>query len=500
MSISVPNSKKVVSTHGKQLLRELCDSDANLERVISFVDADPFAGRLKDPDYGNNAYHYLLGSSFSAQFVVAVLRKLLEKSPEGIAATNKNGTLPLHMCLSQPNIVIEAAVMLIQAYPESAGIPNSQGFTPLFLCVMRDNPNFELCKLVCKTCPTAPSTQNRTKSLPLHFAVNRRKPNKDVVRMLLRRHAAAASVVNEYGVLPIHCAAQCTDDVEVIRMLYEAYADGIKTADRQGRTCLHLAVMAMGKEHEKAVSREEEEEEELSRELSTLQINSSNKGASSSGGDKGAAYSDDDDDDEVVTASKSVKNELVEREGRSREVIRFLVTTWPQALVTENNFQATPVETVLEKSKRIKQTKSRKIQIYGLFDDPPTARLLLTAQKYRAEKRLLPGLRPRLQTALRELNWLARRDAMLIGSKLMTFSAAAAVTQDSKKSSGAKGGKKPTSSGTKKNSGTGGGAGRDDENMELIPLTDDDIPKNNILARLRRRGFMECVRLCFSWI
>jgi hypothetical protein len=37
------------------------------------------------------------------------------------------------------------------------------------------------------------------------------------------------------------------------------------------------------------------------------------------------------------------------------------------------------------------------------------------------------------------------------------------------------------------------------KNVILI-FGDEDIPRNNILARFRRRGYIDVVRLCISWI
>jgi hypothetical protein len=155
-AISRANSKQVVSTHGKRLILELSDLDASLETVLNYIDTDPLAGRLKDPDLGNTAYHLLLGSNFPYTFIIPVLRRLLDRSAEGVKVANKIGNLPLHLALAQPNIEKAVAALLIEAYPASVGMPNSQGLTPLFLCVMRDNPSFEICKLVCMHCKGAP--------------------------------------------------------------------------------------------------------------------------------------------------------------------------------------------------------------------------------------------------------------------------------------------------------------------------------------------------------
>lgn len=231
---------------------------------------------------------------------------------------------------------------------------------------------------------------------------------------------------------------------------------------------------------------------------------------------------DDEDESDRKETEAALMNEINERDGsRSRRVIQFLISKWPEALVTDNNFMATPVETVLEKARRIK-CLSRRISIFGLFDDPPTARLLLNAQKYRAEKRLLPPLRPRFYATLRELNWLARRDAIMLSSigekrtigntdntgKIRltvggNSASAAELKQKSKLDSKSHSKKSADKVKIKKDM----NKVAEDEKRDCGTLSgviivngDDDIPRNNILARFRRRGYMDIVRQCVSWI
>jgi hypothetical protein len=231
---------------------------------------------------------------------------------------------------------------------------------------------------------------------------------------------------------------------------------------------------------------------------------------------------DDEDENDRKETEAALSNEINERDGsRSRKVIQFLISQWPEALVTDNNFMATPVETVLEKARRIK-CLSRRISIFGLFDDPPTARLLLNAQKYRAEKRLLPPLRPRFYATLRELNWLARRDAIMLSSigekrtigntdntgKIRltvggNIASAAELKQKSKLDSKNHSKKAVDKGKTKKDTSKVAEEEKPDFEVSggaIIVNGDDDIPRNNILARFRRRGYMDIVRQCVSWI
>jgi ankyrin repeat protein len=98
---------------------------------------------------------------------------------------------------------------------------------------MRDNSNIELCRALCQSFTAGPATPNATKSLPLHFASKRWRPNKELLKLLLKRNPSAASVFNEFGFLPLHCACSTTDDIEAVKMIFEAYPEAIKMKDRQ---------------------------------------------------------------------------------------------------------------------------------------------------------------------------------------------------------------------------------------------------------------------------
>jgi hypothetical protein len=57
-----------------------------------------------------------------------------------------------------------------------------------------------------------------------------------------------------------------------------------------------------------------------------------------------------------------------------------------------------------------------------------------------------------------------------------------------------------------KGGGKGGGGGGakhmdlGDLSREIVAVSDADIPPHNLLARLRRRGHVDVLRLCISWV
>jgi len=303
-----------------------------------------------------------------------------------------------------------------------------------------------------------------------------------------------------------------SDDLETIKLVHAAHPDYIRVRDRQGRTCLHLAVLAVGKDQSKAVEREEHEARETRRLEKSKQKATGGGGgkAAVGGGEEDGDYEEEDNSGGIEygesyhssSSSSSSSSLLLEEKGRSRAVVRWLISMWPEALLWKNNFDSTPTETVLEKTKAVK-SKFKTVQVYGLYDDPPTARILLTSQKYFSAIKRMPGfsLRPLYSKALFELNWIARRDAMLLSyaGEPRPFAVGATCTAvsysasaKSAKSSAAAAKSKPA----KKHGGGGGsGGGGGGKGSKEIP-----IHPRNLLARFRREGNVDVIRIVMEFI
>ena len=342
-----------------------------------------------------------------------------------------------------------------------------------------------------------------------------------------------------------------------------------QVVDRQGRTCLHLAVLNIGKDHSNAVAVEEEELRMQAHREAAKRQNAETDGTSGSNN----TFEDNDYDDETPSSAPQGDHlELNEREGKSRAILRYLISIYPQALAMESNFHSTPVDTVLEKTKPVR-SKNKIVSVFGLYNDPPTARILLLGQRNRSRgfhathitgststtaasgasivpafngiHAVLPNLRPRYATALRDFNWMARKFALGVsfvgelrycqieksstkGSakfKEPTFyklklditipSHAGAVVVEKVKKTATKGAKN-VKSGSAKNgnkdtpdtvflsAGMAAMQLQTGENREDETISNGNggyvIPPNNLLARLRRQGLDELVHLCIAFI
>eukprot|EP01039_Chlorochromonas_danica_P002602 gene2602-2845_t len=394
------------STHGRALLEELSRPDANLSKILSFIAQDRLAGRVTRRESGENSFHLLLQSGKPTAWLLEVLQALIESGPEGLKRQNlEDGNLPLHCYLRQRHVDVVVVQRLLTAWPESAGVANSHGLLPLFFSVMREDAQAEVCRALCKAFPAAVSTPSPSLCLPLHFAAKRVRPNLDILRILLRRYPEGARAVNAFGMLPLHCLCAFTRDPRAVEMVLEAYPEAIRVPDRQGRLALHLAVLSTAKEQDAA----------LEKEMQDLRL----QDPSHDDGNEDDTESSSDESEQVDEKDKRKQKEIVPnlREagvvgGVGRQVVRLLVARHPVGLVTRNNFEAWPVDTVLEKT-RVVRSRKKVVSVYGLYDDPITARLLLLLHRQH-ERSLKVAMPTRLLAALRELNWLARKEAVML--------------------------------------------------------------------------------------
>jgi ankyrin repeat protein len=247
--MSEVSTRIIKSTHGKLLLRELHDRNANFVKVIEYISKDQYSGRYKDSETNNNAYHLLLSGDFDSNFVLLVLRALLEKCPKGVQDVNNAGLIPLHVALKQRYVIEEAVLLLIQgnllfpilssflnfkmfiltmlAFPLGAKVL-TDGYIALFFAVMRDDASYKICEALYHANPQGPSTKNRTNSYPLHFACKRIKPNLKILKLLIDAYPSALLMINAYGWHPLHCLCAASDNVSAAQLVYESCPEAIQ--------------------------------------------------------------------------------------------------------------------------------------------------------------------------------------------------------------------------------------------------------------------------------
>jgi hypothetical protein len=218
------------------------------------------------------------------------------------------------------------------------------------------------------------------------------------------------------------------------------------------------------------------------------------------------------------TSAKNNLNETQEVGHFSRQVIHYLIQQYPLALLIPNNFQKTPVETVLEKvntSNHKTKSKYKQILTWGLYDDPVTARILLLYQNHYFAQQLLPrGLKLQQMKILHELNWTNRKYVLLAsyGNYLNYFlketSSSDAVTANfnnknqstEKAKSASKNNNKLKGSSAKSLKNTNKNNPSNITAVSLSQLQHPSFQSANLLCQLRLSGHIECLQIIVSYV
>lgn len=518
-------AKVLRSTHGRQLLALLSEIEVTYDgrvmtnmvgveqQVADIMMKDTLASRLGDPEAGNNAFHTILMKNLPVDVTLRLLNTLSASGPEGLKKANKAGDLPLHVYLLRRIVSLDVVNALLSRFPGAASVQNGLGLVPLFLCVMREDISADIVKALCKADPSSPGALNTTQSHPLHFAAKKTYPNLEILRILLRRYPAAAMKVNSHGLLPLHCAASVADDLPSVKLIHEAYPEALLLTDRQGRTPLHLAVLAVGTDHSNAQQAEVDDQlRDLRLQMQQMRMDNSGVKQKSEGkkGDE-EQYPDEENGDEEEDEEERLKREqkpvwaLQEVGRRSRKVVYYLARQAPILLAMKNNFNAVPVDTVLSKTKS-ERTKKKIVAVYGLYDDAVTARLLLLLHREALRHRwpsgseyAIPVMIGKHVEELKELNWMARKPALLAsyqGQQLLrasrtlspsTVFTGATSTATAAASKSGKSGSKAQSSGSSHSAVIGGG----DAGV---------LHTHNLLGRLRLSGVADLVRHVLQFV
>mmetsp|Transcript_24923 Transcript_24923/g.41548 ORF Transcript_24923/g.41548 Transcript_24923/m.41548 type:complete len:526 (+) Transcript_24923:111-1688(+) len=501
----------------------------DVSRAIGqMVDSNPtLNGDFQSTEDGDTIFHLILASVLEDDVKVQYLRMLVTIWPDGVKLMNDSGHLPLHFCLAKTSLHLNASIIqiLLDAYVEAAQIPDkTQGLIPLFHCVARHDLTLEVCQLICEAYPQGVKAF-RNSNFALHELLKlNSSPDVAVVRYLVESFPGALEHTNNLGLLPVHIACASTDDLEIIQLLLEANPKMIQVPDRQGRTCLHIAVLRIAKQEEERRAearrqqrdrKRQEQEEEAEEEKQRIELVEANRVGTDSPNNRLRTALDRRNSDDSVefeaymasynpSGSTKPENRLINPQNRS--IVRYLIQIWPAALQVKNNFLSIPVDLVL--AKRTKNSAQKVVTVYGQYYDPLTARVLLrAAERHFASSRrddeamsnplllsapvsapvsvpvpVVHGVVASTSNAakyahsLRKFNWMARKAALFASYQGDTYIRCATLSDTANQADEAT----PTTSASVR--------------------TAEVIPSHNYLARLRQMGLVELTRTIIEYL
>ena len=185
----------------------------------------------------------------AATVTMAVLHLILSLAPAGVAATDAQQQLPLHIALKsrQPLQVLRA---VLNAHPAAATHPDEDGDIPLHIVLKQKPFRKDVFTMVLGCDGRAVQIKDAEGDCALHIAASRGLPV-EAVKAIHAAFPAAIELPNrKTGSLPLHLAVSSSalPEVylrEVVEFLIEAYPQAASVADKfGGKLPLHHAVQS----------------------------------------------------------------------------------------------------------------------------------------------------------------------------------------------------------------------------------------------------------------
>lgn len=163
---------------------------------------------------------------------------------------------PLHLMCKLNDPPKQIVNDLVNAAPEIASFADAHGWLPLHHACA-NGASTEVLQILIAAYHDGKLIQDNQNRTPLHFYATRNADSAEVMtrNVTLLADTGAAELSDRGGMLPMHYACAYGSSAEVLKVLYEAYPDSLRTKDNKGKTPMHLTMVNAHRDASPAVLR-----------------------------------------------------------------------------------------------------------------------------------------------------------------------------------------------------------------------------------------------------
>lgn len=172
---------------------------------------------------GDYALHAAARSSGSLNISLNVFAALVDAAPDTLFERNNDGDLPIH-CAIRNGGGTHILRFLVSKYPESTTLPDAEGYLPIHLGALFQSTNSK-------------------DVLSFLLGADIFSCSKQLVNDGERDEASAAQICGGFNrVLPLHLACQTQSDLDVIKLILDAYPEAASMCDKNNCSPLGYAI------------------------------------------------------------------------------------------------------------------------------------------------------------------------------------------------------------------------------------------------------------------
>jgi ankyrin repeat protein len=166
------------------------------------------------------------------------MENIVKLYPNGIHQTDRDWNSMLHVALNRKNVSFDVIKYIYSLDPQAISTKNRLGMLPIHCASKFCNIN--IIKFLLDKYADAVKELDRFISLPIHTAIRYNTP--DVIKLLIDMFKEGLKQPDKRQNIPLHYVSQNDSCIEVLKILLNEYSDGCKIANTDGELPLHYSI------------------------------------------------------------------------------------------------------------------------------------------------------------------------------------------------------------------------------------------------------------------